>query len=68
MHTLSRHAPRAARSFRPFRWIDAAFATYRHRTRLDQLDPHLLHDVGLTRTDVETETNRPFWDIPDWWR
>jgi len=31
------------------------------RRRLRQLDDHLLHDMGLSRADVEQEVSKPFW-------
>jgi len=31
----------------------------RHQLRM--LDDHMLHDVGLTRADVENEASKPFW-------
>lgn len=35
----------------------------RRRTRkaLQQLDDHLLRDVGITRHEADMETSRPFW-------
>lgn len=48
--------------------IDHAFdklATWRQRAQerhqLRMLDDHMLHDVGLTRADVEAEASKPFW-------
>jgi uncharacterized protein YjiS (DUF1127 family) len=26
-----------------------------------RLDDHLLHDIGLSRSDVEREASKPFW-------
>jgi uncharacterized protein YjiS (DUF1127 family) len=31
----------------------------RHQLRM--LDDHMLHDVGLSRADVESEARKPFW-------
>jgi uncharacterized protein YjiS (DUF1127 family) len=31
------------------------------RRALDQLDAHMLHDIGLSRADVEHEVSKPFW-------
>lgn len=31
------------------------------RRALAQLDDHLLHDIGLSRADVEHEASKPFW-------
>lgn len=44
-----------------------ALSIWRERQHLQQLDAHLLNDLGLTRTDVEMETNRPIWDAPNRW-
>ena len=33
----------------------------RDRQTLDQLDAHMLHDIGLSRADVEHEVSKPFW-------
>jgi uncharacterized protein YjiS (DUF1127 family) len=48
--------------------IDRAFdrlATWQQRAQerhqLRMLDDHMLHDVGLTRADVEQEASKPFW-------
>ncbi len=32
------------------------------RTRLTELDDHILKDIGLSRADVEHEAGRYFWD------
>jgi uncharacterized protein YjiS (DUF1127 family) len=39
------------------RWSERAA----QRRRLRQLDDHLLHDMGLSRADVEQEVSKPFW-------
>jgi uncharacterized protein YjiS (DUF1127 family) len=38
-------------------WLDHA----RQRRHLGELDDRLLRDIGLSRTEVEHETSRPFW-------
>ena len=40
-----------------FTWHQRA----RDRQALDQLDAHMLHDIGLSRSDVEHEVSKPFW-------
>ena len=40
-----------------FTWHQRA----RERQALDQLDAHMLHDIGLSRADVEHEVRKPFW-------
>jgi len=39
------------------KWAD------RHEQRRDlaSLDDHMLHDIGLSRADVEREAAKPFW-------
>ncbi|MEO0915574.1 MAG: DUF1127 domain-containing protein [Pseudomonadota bacterium] len=49
------------------RMVLKAFSIWRERQHLNTLDDHLLKDVGLTRTDVETETKRAVWDAPNRW-
>ena len=38
-------------------WLDRA----RQRRHLSELDDRLLRDIGLSRTEVEHEVSRPFW-------
>ena len=33
----------------------------RDRQALYRLDAHMLHDIGLSRADVEHEVSKPFW-------
>ena len=49
-------------------WFDSAVATLQqwHRNRrgraeLLRLDARMLSDIGITRTDVCREANKPFW-------
>ncbi|WP_181295132.1 DUF1127 domain-containing protein [Pseudomonas sp. Q2-TVG4-2] len=37
---------------------------YRQRQQLAALSDEMLKDLGLSRADIETEANRPFWDEP----
>ena len=39
----------------------------RQRRALAKLDDHALNDIGITRTEAETEAGRPLWDAPDSW-
>jgi uncharacterized protein YjiS (DUF1127 family) len=39
-------------------------ALYRQRQQLAALSDDMLKDIGLSRADIETEANRPFWDEP----
>ncbi len=40
-----------------------AYAVYRERQELRDLDARMLADIGLTRHDVERESARNLWDI-----
>ena len=50
------------------RRIAAARALRRQRTRLIDLDAHMLRDIGLPEDDAVREARRAFWDVPDRWR
>jgi uncharacterized protein YjiS (DUF1127 family) len=39
------------------RWLDAS----RSRQTLDELDDHLLRDIGLTRAEARRESAKFFW-------
>jgi uncharacterized protein YjiS (DUF1127 family) len=46
------------------RLLDQLFAWHqraRDRHALGRLDPHMLHDIGLSPADVEHEISKPFW-------
>jgi uncharacterized protein YjiS (DUF1127 family) len=38
--------------------------TWRQRRQLQQLEPRLLKDLGLSPDEVFREASRPFWDLP----
>ena len=40
-----------------FTWLQRA----RYRQALQRLDEHMLHDIGISRADVDHETSKPFW-------
>jgi uncharacterized protein YjiS (DUF1127 family) len=42
-------------------WVAVA----RQRRALARLDAHALSDIGLTPERAQTESRRPFWQIPD---
>lgn len=42
------------------RWIELS----RQRRQLAMLDDYQLKDIGLSRADIMTEVERPFWDDP----
>ena len=62
---FSRTKANASRMSRALDWLRAALARRRLRARLradlQQLDAHLLHDIGARREDLLEEAHRPFW-------
>jgi uncharacterized protein YjiS (DUF1127 family) len=46
-------------------WAADQFFTWRQRAvdrqALQKLDEHMLHDIGLSRSQVELEVSKPFW-------
>lgn len=44
-----------------------ATAIRRERQQLSELDDHLLHDIGITRADAQSEATRPVWNAPARW-
>ena len=61
--TAGRHG--ASRIARLARAARGALALGRSRAALDDLDDHLLRDIGLTREQARAEARRPIWDGPD---
>lgn len=59
-----RHMHAALAAIHPFKWLTQAMATRHQRMRLDQLDEHLLRDIGIDRRTAYWEAHRPFWDRP----
>ncbi|MCO7537961.1 DUF1127 domain-containing protein [Pseudomonas asiatica] len=45
---------------RPARWLQL----YRQRQELASLSDATLHDLGLSRADIQQEAERHFWDDP----
>jgi len=46
----------------------AAAVLARSRRALRHLDDHLLRDIGLTRPEALTESERASWDVPRHWK
>lgn len=65
-HALHNVAP--TRSISLFDRVASAYAVYRQRRQLADLDAHMRSDLGLTESDVLRETNRSVWDVPAAWR
>ena len=51
----------------PVAWVVAMFGTWRQRHALEQLDDHLLDDIGITKREAFDEVHRPIWDVPAHW-
>ena len=41
---------------------------HRQRQALNDLDPHLLKDIGVSRDAAKAEARRVPWDVPSNWR
>jgi uncharacterized protein YjiS (DUF1127 family) len=41
------------------RWVDTA----RSRQTLDDLDEHMLRDIGITRDEAQREARKSFWQV-----
>ena len=63
MATITRYGTHHRSGLHPFGWITRAVATHRQRLHLEDLDDHMLADIGLERTDASREAARPFWDL-----
>ncbi len=48
--------------------LRSAAALARSRRALSRLDDHLLRDIGLTRDEAVSESERPAWDAPLHWK
>ena len=48
--------------------VSALLGLYRQRRALAEMDPKKLSDIGVTRSEAETEEKRPVWDVPAHWR
>lgn len=67
MHTMTatHHIHhRSRKPLNPLGWLINALATHRQRLHLEDLDAHLLEDIGIDRDMARTEARRPFWDLP----
>ncbi len=65
MHTMTQSAHRIGGiGFHPFGWLAQAVATHRQRLHLEDLDDHMLADIGLDRLSARRESERPFWELP----
>ena len=44
-----------------------AHDAWRQRHALSRLDATALRDIGLTKTQADTEARKPLWDVPSHW-
>lgn len=64
--TLTRQKS-SRRRFSLLKTLFQAMQIQRQRRALQTLDEAALRDMGLTRGDVERESQRPVWDAPEIW-
>ncbi|PJI84998.1 uncharacterized protein YjiS (DUF1127 family) [Yoonia maricola] len=48
--------------------VNGLFALRRQRNQLAQLNDHMLHDIGVSRSEAIAESRKTSWDAPDHWR
>ncbi|UYV36946.1 DUF1127 domain-containing protein [Rhodobacteraceae bacterium D3-12] len=65
---FSRDSRRLSRPFLLAAHLTAWRSLRKQRANLSKLDARALDDIGLTRSDANTEARRPFWDVPESWR
>lgn len=49
------------------KWLLGAWAAYRSRVQLSELEAHQLEDIGISASEAKAETMRTFWDVPSHW-
>lgn len=49
------------------KWLMGAWAAYRSRVQLSQLEGHQLEDIGVSAAQAKAEAKRTFWDVPSHW-
>jgi uncharacterized protein YjiS (DUF1127 family) len=57
----ARDAGFSARLTQALQWLETTVERYRQRQVLRSMDDRILHDIGLTRADVDHETHKPVW-------
>lgn len=67
-HVRSGRADTVGSLTRLVRSATHAYAAYRQRQTLANLDAFALADIGLTRADALTEAAKPIWDVPQHWK
>jgi uncharacterized protein YjiS (DUF1127 family) len=48
-------------------YLRTMIAVRSQRQSLDRLDDHMLDDLGISRTEAQSEAARPAWDVPHYW-
>jgi uncharacterized protein YjiS (DUF1127 family) len=70
MMTLSEHltalAPNRGRKTLVSR-VFLFLSIWRERNSLAQLDDRLLEDIGVSKSEAHSESERPSWDAPSRW-
>jgi uncharacterized protein YjiS (DUF1127 family) len=41
--------------------IDVWVGRFKQRRELSEMSDHVLHDIGISRSDAERESRKPFW-------
>lgn len=44
-------------------WVLDALERRRERRQLAELDDRILHDIGVSRADIDAELRRPWWRL-----
>jgi uncharacterized protein YjiS (DUF1127 family) len=65
-HLLPRTRHRAGRNL--FGLLSRMIETRRQRLDLGRLSEHRLKDIGRSKDEARTESERPVWDVPATWR
>jgi uncharacterized protein YjiS (DUF1127 family) len=58
----SGHSEGLGRILRAVITVEGWFERHRQRRSLLGLDDHMLHDIGRSRADVESEVRKHFWE------
>jgi uncharacterized protein YjiS (DUF1127 family) len=59
----TQRATLADRLLRVVVWAERVAELHRQRQALRRMDDHMLHDIGITRADVDHETSKPLWRL-----
>lgn len=59
--------PRRVRVGAP-NFLSRMLEVWQQRQALARLDAHARRDLGLSDAEIDIETARPIWDVPNHWR